>query len=313
MKKLFIPALFLLFSQLFAQGLKIALPADESSVPFAYAIEDCEAFSAAPCEYEIYDDRSVMLSSLLKGESDLALLNTEDAAKVYSMTHGKIKVLALVQNARPCIISTAGRLSSVRDLKGKKILCSGHDATDEKVLRFILDKNEIFVASNPVSADLDFSVPASQVVSQLLAAEAEYALMSESFAASALRKSSSLSIALDLKDDYSALTEQNIPRMLLVVNTASMNQKTDIIEKYLEFYSGELKKAYENPARLSVLCKKYLSGFSPAVISELILHGSFVCIRASEAEKQIDGYLKACSPFSFPAESDVLPDDGFYY
>ena len=83
-----------------------------------------------------------VVGKISNGEADIAAIATNLAAKLYNKTEGNITVLAVNTLGVLNVVTPNGvEISSLADLKGKKVYTTGQGSNPEYIINHLLDKN----------------------------------------------------------------------------------------------------------------------------------------------------------------------------
>ena len=86
-----------------------------------------------------------VVSKISNGEADIAAIATNLAAKLYNKTSGKIAILAVNTLGVLNVVTPEGvEITSLEDLKGKKVYTTGQGSNPEYIINYLLEKNNIY-------------------------------------------------------------------------------------------------------------------------------------------------------------------------
>lgn len=299
---------------LHAEKLTVGTLNGPSSIPAANVIENKALFAQAELDFQIFTGADLELPKLIKGEIDIGVLPPNAAAKVYNISKGRVICLAVVGNGNISLISTNPEVKDLESLRGKKVLCAGKGATPEYMTKFLLDKKNITAGDSQLSVNLDFSVPASDIVPQLLAGKADCAIVPEPFATVAMSKSRNVRRVVKFSDEYKKYSDSSdYPLTVLVVNKNSLETKKPAVDAFLDTYKASVEWTNKNPAAAGLLVEKNTLGLNAVIASRAIPEASFVYIDAADAQQDIEKLLNIFAEISPDSIGSKLPDDGFYY
>ncbi|MBN2796957.1 MAG: ABC transporter substrate-binding protein [Clostridia bacterium] len=260
--------------------------------------------------YENVAQPDVVLGMLLNEEIDIAAVPTNVASVIYNKTGGKYKVAA-VNTLGVLYIVTNGdvEINSIEDLKGKTIGASGKGSSPEYVLNYVLSENGID-PENDVT--VDYSLAHADLATAVIAGEVEIALLPEPFVTMVTMQSEA-KVAISMQDEWEKITGNGLAMGCIVVKTSLADERSDVVDAFLDAYETSVKWVNENPVDASLLIEKY--GVLPkAKIAELAISNSnIVFMKKDEMKAQMKSVLDVLYQFNPQSIGGSMPDEAFYY
>lgn len=262
------------------------------------------AFSAAAAPDEL-------VAGISKGDVDVAAVATNLAAKLYKKTNGGIKVLA-VNTYGVLSVLTNGETSvtSLADLKGKKIVTTGQGANPEYIINYLLTKNGVDPTAD---VTVEFKAEGADLV-PVWATEPDAVIIAPApVSTTILSKYDGAVKALDLTDEWKKVAPDSALMMgCVIARTDFIDAHPAVIADFMEKYASSIEAAGADPAATGALCEKY--GIVPkASIAEKAMPDFHLCwVTGEEMKNELSGYLQVL----FDADSSSvgsLPDNGFWY
>ena len=124
-------------------------------------MSEVESGAKSGYSFEMQSQPDVIMSELVSGKLDIALLPANVAAVAYNKTnHG---VSAIDINTLGVLYCVTGdeNIKSVKDLAGKTVLSTGQGASPEYVLNYLLEKNGV------TDCDVQFKSEATEIAALL--------------------------------------------------------------------------------------------------------------------------------------------------
>ena len=144
--------------------------------------------------YEILGTADEAATKLVKGETDIALVPANLASILYNKTEGKVQIAGINTLGVLYIVEKGESIKSVADLKGKKLYSTGKGTTPEYALNYVLSKNGL----NPeTDVTIEYVSEASQAANEVIAGNADIAVLPQPYVATVMMKQQDLRIALD--------------------------------------------------------------------------------------------------------------------
>lgn len=140
-----------------------------------------------------------IVTSIVKGELDVAAVPCNLASVLYNKTEGQISVAAINTLGVMYVVENGNDIKSVEDLKGKTLYTTGKGTTPEYVLNYILSENGIDVTKD---LTVEYKSEATEVATVLAENEDAIAMLPQPFVTTAQAKNSNLRIALDMTEEW---------------------------------------------------------------------------------------------------------------
>lgn len=259
-------------------------------------------------QFTITSEAPDFVAKLSNGDLDIAALPTNVAASLYNKTNGGVKIIALNTLGVLYVLENGNTINSVSDLSGKTVYVHGQGANPEFVLNYILEKNDVS------DVDVVFKDP-TEIAALMASGEAEICMLPVPHATTVLMKNPSVRIALDITDEYDAVTEDEsvLTMGCVVARTDFINEHPKTVEKFLENYEKSIDKVISDPKAASELVAKYEITGSAAVAEKAIPDCNLVCIKGENIKTSVEGYYKILFDANPKSIGGKLPDDTFYY
>ncbi len=325
MKKILTVTLLFLVGTLFASGsqeptietIRVSGLNGPSSIGLSYLFENPPAVDGIPSTFEVSASPDVLLPKLLKGEIDIGILPVNAAAKVYNVNNGALMLAGITGNGMMSIVSKDSSVSSLEDLKGKKLTVAGQGSTPEYLIRYLITESGINVGEDENSIELDFSIPTAEIAPALISGKIEHALLVEPFASIAIMQDASKEVTrvIDIQKVYMDISgnTDNYPVTALVVRSDFAKEHEKVLTAFLESVEMSIEWVNENPSEAGSLVEKHALGLKAPIVSRSITTSSLSWTSATEAKESIEdllGLFLASNPDSIGGK---LPGNGFYF
>lgn len=316
MKKFLIALIIASYSILFAQ-VRVGVLNGPSCVPLSFLMEDVVSINGEYLEYENCPDAASLLPKLIKNEIDIGFLPANVAAKVYNSSKKSLICTAITGEGNIVLITKDSNIKNFNDLVGKTVYVAGQGATPDYMLRYLLSKNGIPSYSDNNIQDgvnLNYSIPTAQLAAQLLAGKIDYAVVPEPFATVATLKDGSVKYAISLQNEYKKLTRNsNYPLTVMVASRKFAENKTEVLNKFLDEYSLSYEKTLANVREAARLCELHNLGLTANVIVNSIPYANYTFVPARDGKDRIYALLQIFLDFDETSVGGKLPDDEFFY
>ncbi len=250
----------------------------------------------------------VILSSVVSGELDIALIPANVASVLYNKTKGGISVIDINTLGVLYMVSGDNSISSLADLEGRTVYTTGAGSTPEYVLRYLLAQNGL---TDKVS--IEFKSEATEVAAVLTEDTSAVGMLPQPFVTAALSKNEALKIVLDMTDEWNKLGNgSKLITGVTVVRNDFLKEHPAAVEAFVkdhksdaEFVNSDVETASEYVAEAGIIEKA-------PVAAKAIPYCNIVCISGADAKESLSGYLAALYEQDPSSVGGSLPADDFY-
>ena len=252
-----------------------------------------------------------IVAKISNKEADIAAVATNMAASIYNRTSGGITVLAVNTLGVLNVLTNGTEITSLKDLKGKKVYTTGQGANPEYVIDYLLTKNGV----NPeTDLDLQFKAEGTELVT-IWATEPEAVIIApQPVASSILAKYNGSKLAIDLTDEWENLGDNSALMMgCVIVRDEFLEQNKATVQLFLEEYEASIKKANQEVDTTAALCEKYGIVAKSAIAKKAIPLSNVCYVTGNDMKTKLSGYLAVLFAADKKAVGGKLPADDFYY
>jgi len=186
----------------------------------------------------------LMTAKLISGEYDAGVLPLNVAAKLYASGIA-IKLAAVVGDGMVSFLSSDSALSSLADLKGKRIYVAGQGATPDYLLRKLLKGSGIDPGKD---LSLDYSLPYPEAAVALASGKISYAILPEPFVTMAKLQNPKLRSDINLGALWTEQTGQaSYPMTAFVVASSLAAERPDAVKTILDAYAASIAWVVAQP------------------------------------------------------------------
>ncbi|MCR4754728.1 MAG: ABC transporter substrate-binding protein [Lachnospiraceae bacterium] len=250
----------------------------------------------------------VILSSVVSGELDIALIPANVASVLYNKTKGGISVIDINTLGVLYMVSGDNSISSLADLEGRTVYTTGAGSTPEYVLRYLLAQNDLTDKVN-----IEFKSEATEVAAVLTEDTSAVGMLPQPFVTAALSKNEALSVVLDMTDEWNKLGNgSKLITGVTVVRNDFLKEHPAAVEAFVkdhksdaEFVNSDVETASEYVAEAGIIEKA-------PVAAKAIPYCNIVCISGADAKESLSGYLAALYEQDPSSVGGSLPADDFY-
>ena len=248
----------------------------------------------------------LMTAKLISGEYDAGVLPLNVAAKLYASGIA-IKLAAVVGDGMVSFLSSDSALSSLADLKGKRIYVAGQGATPDYLLRKLLKGSGIDPGKD---LSLDYSLPYPEAAVALASGKISYAILPEPFVTMAKLQNPKLRSDINLGALWTEQTGQASYPMTAFVVSSSL--APDAVKTILDAYAASIAWVVAQPDEAGLLVEKEELGLKAGIAAKAIPLSAYVFTDARSARPAVEALLRVFLELAPASVGGRLPDDGFY-
>lgn len=258
--------------------------------------------------FEMQSQPDVIMSELVSGKLDIALLPANVAAVAYNKTnHG---VSAIDINTLGVLYCVTGdeSVKSVKDLAGKTVLSTGQGASPEYVLNYLLEKNGV------TDCDVQFKSEATEIAALLKQDPSQIAILPQPFVTVATAQNDQLKVAFSLTDEWKSVSPDSklLTGVTVVRNEVLENRAADV-DQFIADHQASTEKANTDVDATAELVAKYGIIAKAPVAKKALPNCNIVAIAGDEMKTDLAGYLQVLCDANLKSVGGTMPEDDFYY
>jgi NitT/TauT family transport system substrate-binding protein len=259
--------------------------------------------------FSLVGNPTIMVSRLLSGEVDAAVLPTNMASILYNRD-APYSVAAVTGYGVLYLVTSSLDLSGVDDLRGMELHTTGKGAIPDYVTRFLLEEHGL----DP-NADLRLSYYDHPELAQLLiSGRAETGVLLEPFVTQVLLGNPDMRIAADLQYLWSQVlgTAESYPMTVLAVRQQFAHDHPRAFAEFLNAYEGSIRWVQDNPSLAATLVEEHDLGMPAVVAEHAVPRANLTFLRALDARPMIERFLRVLYEYEPRSVGGSLPDADFY-
>ena len=253
-----------------------------------------------------------LLSQVIGGKLDIAMVPANVSSILYNKTEGGIQVIDLNTLGVLYVVECGDTIQSISDLAGKTIYLTGKGTSPDYVLQYLLSENGL--STDDVT--LEYKSEATEVVSVLANDESAIGLLPQPFVTAAGIQNENLRIALDLTAEWEKVQEEGGSRLVTGVTIARsefIEENPDIIADFLSEHESSAAYTNENPADAAALIAEKGIVEKAPIAEKAIPYCNITCIKGEEMKSALEGYLNVLYELDPTSVGGSLPSEDFYY
>ena len=259
------------------------------SIAISKLIADNSKVENITLECSIQKTTDLLLSELMKGEADLAIVPSNLALQAYKKDLG-YKVAATIGWGSLYLVSTE-EISNISELEGCEVYNTGKGLTPDIVFKNILSKNNV----NEQNIDFSYVGAASELAPLLISGQAKYAVVPEPVLSTVMAKNSDIKIVLSLNDEWTKVNnvENGYPQSTLLIKEEFYNKikDTNAYDKLIEAFNESEKWVIDNPQLAAEKCEELGITVNKDVINESIKNSNLKFTKIEDSEEEYEAYF----------------------
>lgn len=289
---------------LLAADIRISVSASPSSLAAFYLQEQAENFKL---ETTIHRSRNIVISHLMKGKVDLALLSTNEAAKLYNKGV-EVQLLGIHNWGLFYLLTSDPAVESWSDLIGESVYVPDKGGPLDIVFQKLVKKKGLNFNKN-----IEVKRGKMREISQLMINYmAETAVLREPFVSKTLFNNSRVRVLFDLQKEWQQEYNLRIPQAALVVRkdfALANNKLLKAFEKELEI---SIEKLNQNEQLAAELGEKHLQ-VSPKVTLKSYPSLNLKYQNIQEVKEEVNSYFELLKSYNAESIGGRLTDEEFYF
>ena len=253
-------------------------------------------------------------AAVIAGTVDIAAVPVNLAAVLFNKPDVDISFAAVNTLGVLYLMENGNTISSLDDIKGKKIYATGQGATPQYILEALLKRNNI---DPETDVEIEYIAEHAELATKLATNDAAIGLLPEPQVTVALttakkNDNNDLRIALNITEEWAKLGKGELVQGCIIVSDKFKEEHPEQLAKFMEEYKASTVYVVENPKDASVLIAEH--GIIPqAPLAEKAIPNCNICCIDGETGisymKNILEVLYAANPSSVGGK---LPTDEFY-
>lgn len=261
-------------------------------------------------EFTMETAADAILSKMVKGELDIALIPANTASILYQKTEGKITVIDINTLSVLYMVSADNSLESFADLKGKTIYLTGKGTTPDYALQYLLKENGL--TSEEVT--LEYKSEATEVAAVLSQNTDAIGLLPQPFVTAACTQNEMLQIVFDFAKEWEAVSKDgsSLVTGVTVVRKEFLENNEEAVRTFMEEHKASTAFANENVDETAAYVVKYGILEKEPIAKKAIPHCNIAYVDGEEMKRVLSGYLNVLYEMNPEAVGGEVPGEDFY-
>ncbi|BEP29158.1 ABC transporter substrate-binding protein [Helicovermis profundi] len=284
----------------------ITVPAGSTALSMVKLIKDGVDIEGYNVNIEVIKATDLLASKVLSGESDMVLLPTNLAAKLYNK--GVDYSLKSVNVWGSLFLVSAEQLTSIKDLEGKTITMIGKGLTPDILMKYILKEN------NVKDVEFNYVSGGSELAPLFLSGKSKISIMPEPVLSIILSKKPNTKIVLDFQKEWKSISggDSSYPQAGIFVKNSFTSSNKEFVEKFMQKYRDASEWVNTNKEEAGIYYESLDLGLPAKVIEESIERSNIHFETALEAKDDLNKYYNVLFDNSKDSIGGKVPSEDFY-
>lgn len=271
-------------------------------------MSEVESGEKSGYSFEMQSQPDVIMSELVSGKLDIALLPANVAAVAYNKTNHGVSVIDINTLGVLYCVTGDESVKSVKDLAGKTVLSTGQGASPEYVLNYLLEKNGV------TDCDVQFKSEATEIAALLKQDPTKIAILPQPFVTVATAQNDQLKVAFSLTDEWKSVSpDSKLLTGVTVVRNEVLENRAAEVDQFIADHQASTEKANADIDATAELVAKYDIIAKAPVAKKALPNCNIVAIAGDEMKTDLAGYLQVLCDANPKSVGGTMPDDSFYY
>ena len=271
-------------------------------------MSEVESGAKSGYSFEMQSQPDVIMSELVSGKLDIALLPANVAAVAYNKTNHGVSAIDINTLGVLYCVSGDESVKSVKDLAGKTVLSTGQGASPEYVLNYLLEKNGV------TDCDVQFKSEATEIAALLKQDPTKIAILPQPFVTVATAQNDQLKVAFSLTDEWKGVSpDSKLLTGVTVVRNEVLENRAAEVDQFIADHQASTEKATSDVDATAELVAKYGIIAKAPVAKKALPNCNIVAIAGDEMKTDLAGYLQVLFDANPKSVGGTMPEDDFYY
>lgn len=239
--------------------------------------------------YSIQKTPDLLLSELMKGKVELAVVPSNLALQAYKKNLG-YKVAATIGWGSLYLVSTE-EINDISELKGCEIYNTGKGLTPDIVFKTILNNNGL----SEQDVNLAYVGAAAELAPMVMSGQAKYAVLPEPALSTVMSKNNKVKILLNLNEEWSKINnvEKGYPQSTLLIKEEFYNTIKDNgqYEEIINKLKDSEEWAINNPQLAADKCEELGITVNKEVIDKSIKNSNLSFTKIEDCTTEYEKYF----------------------
>ena len=294
-----------------SKDIKVCVPDGLPAISIAKLIKENKVIKDGyNIEYTIENGAESLVTDVMKGEADIAVVPSNVAAIAYNKTEGMYKIAGTTGWGSMYICSNED-INSIEDLKGREIYSLGKGLTPDIITQTVLKDNGIDVQN-----DVNFSYVngVTELAPIVLSGKAEVAVLPEPALSAVTTKDESYTAKIDLNKEWkkSNNSEYGFPQATIIVKKELIENDREFVDNILKAVDESTQFVYSDKDTLGTYCEEIGVSAEKAIIVKSIDNSNIKYVYIKDSYKEYETYFEKLNEFDPKTLGGKIPDEEIF-
>lgn len=263
-----------------------------------------------PYEFTMVTAADELVSKVVGGELDIALVPANMASVLYNKTQSGISVIDINTLGVLYIAASDDSITSMEDLKGRTLYLTGKGTTPDYALQYLLKQNGLTTED----VTLEYKSEAAEVASVLSQQADAVGLLPQPFATVACQQNEALKIVLNLTEEWDKVSDgSSLVTGVTIVKNDFLTEHPDAVATFMEEHKESSEYANTNVDETAEAVAAAGIIEKAPVAAKAIPFCNITYIDGADMKTKLSGYLQTLFDLDPSSVGGTLPADDFYY
>ncbi len=287
----------------------MVIPDGIPSIALAQLIHSNKSIDGYKVKYSIESSSENIVSQVLKGDADIAVVPSNVSATQYNKGAG-YKIAGTIGWGSFYLISTDGT-SHIDDLKGKEVYNIGKGLTPDIIAKSILKD----YGYNP-DEDFNFSYVdgVSELAPLIISGKCKYAIIPEPALSQVMTKVDNVTIITSLNEKWQEITgsQYGYPQSTIIVKDDFVNEHKEFVDKFLALVEKSCNYTNSNKDATAEYCETIGVSANKAIIPKAIENSNISYKSIKDTKEEYNQYFSKLNEFDSATIGGNIPDEGIF-
>lgn len=280
-----------------------------TSIGLLKLMSDTETASSAAYEFTMEVDASALMTGVVSGDLDIALIPANAASVWYNKIEAGVTCIDVNTLGVLYIVSADDSIASIEDLAGKTIYLPGQGTSPDYVFQYLLAQHDMSLEDVTV----EYKSEGTEVIAALTADPEGIGLLPQPAVTAAVAKLEGFSVVLNLTEEWGKVSDQDLLTGVTVVRNEFLAEHPEAVDQFLADHQISTSYVAEDVAGAAQLTEDYGIMEKAAVAEKAIPACNVTCITGQEMKDMVSAYLQVLFDLDPTSVGGTLPGDDFYY
>lgn len=259
--------------------------------------------------YSIESTPENIVSQVLKGEADIAIVPSNVAATQYNKNSGFL-IAGTIGWGSMYLVSTDGD-KKIEELQNQEVYNIGKGLTPDLIVRSLLKDNNI---NADTDVNLSYVSGVTELAPLVIAGKTKYAVMPEPAVSQVLTKNNKAKIIANLNEEWKKVnnSEYGYPQSTVIVKKELIEEDKEFVEKFLNKLEESCYFAAEKNSELPDYCETIGVSTNKSVILTSIERANINYTPIKECYKEYQTYYNKLKELDASTIGGKVPDEEIF-